>query len=213
MQKLDVPPSSTPRERILSDAEVIPVLKAALSSDDTFHHIVALLILTGQRKGEIAHLQWDWIDEAEQLITLPSAITKNKRTHAFPYGEMVSDVLSRIPRFAESPYVFPAMREQVRGKPATVYRGFGNSKERFDKTIAQSGAKLEHWTLHDLRRTFSSGMAALSVSQTTVEKHLNHVSGGTLSPIARVYNRYSYLAEMRAAVRLWETKLETLLST
>ena len=65
-------------------------------------------------------------------------------------------------------------------------------------------------TLHDLRRTFSSGMAALKVPQVVVEKRLNHVSGGTQSPIAQVYNRHAYIDEMREAVLQWETYLDTL---
>lgn len=212
MAKLDVPPTNAARERVLADAELGPVFKAALSGRDTFHRIVALLVLTGQRKGEIGNLQWDWIDEKKQTITLPATLTKNKRSHIFPYNDLAAEVLASVPRIDKGPYVFPAEREQVRGKPATVFRGFGKSKDRFDKQVAAPGTDVEHWTLHDLRRTFSSGMAALGVSQTVVEKLLNHVSGGTLSPIAAVYNRYSYFDEMRDALQRWQTHLHTLLS-
>jgi hypothetical protein len=55
-------------------------------------------------------------------------------------------------------------------------------------------------------------MAALHVQQTIVERILNHVSGGTLSPIAQVYNRYNYMEEMRDAVQRWQDFLQTLLS-
>ncbi len=47
--------------------------------------------------------------------------------------------------------------------------------------------------------------------QIVVEKLLNHVSGGTQSPIAQVYNRHSYLEEMRAAIRTYEDYLQKLL--
>ena len=56
-----------------------------------------------------------------------------------------------------------------------------------------------------------SGMAALGVSQTVVEKLINHISGGSQSPIAKIYNRYAYLNEMRDAVSRWEAHLEGLL--
>jgi hypothetical protein len=55
-------------------------------------------------------------------------------------------------------------------------------------------------------------MAALGIPQIVVEKLLNHVSGGTQSPIAQVYNRYSYMQEMRAAVLKWEGYLANLLA-
>ena len=54
-------------------------------------------------------------------------------------------------------------------------------------------------------------MAALGVSQIVVEKLINHVSGGTLSPVAAIYNRYTYLEEQRAAIELWEQKLARLI--
>jgi hypothetical protein len=40
---------------------------------------------------------------------------------------------------------------------------------------------------------------------------LNHVSG-TISGVAAVYNRYSYLDEMREACHKYETWLEQLIS-
>ena len=54
-------------------------------------------------------------------------------------------------------------------------------------------------------------MASLGIPQIVVEKLLNHVSGGTQSPIAQVYNRHSYLAEMREAIDTYESHLAKLL--
>ena len=84
--------------------------------------IVELLILTGQRRGEIAALQWKWIDETDGTITFSPSITKNKREHVIPYGPMVADVLKKIPRSGE--YLFPAKRERRRGQPVTVFAGW-----------------------------------------------------------------------------------------
>lgn len=200
MEHVRVPHLGTPRERILSTDELKAVYAAALAGTTPFHHIVALLILTGQRRGEIAALQWSWIGEG--TITLPSTLTKNRREHTFPIGQTAQDVLGRVVRPKDNPYVFPAARDKVKGKPATIFNGWGKPKATFDTECGVSG-----WTLHDLRRTFSSGMAALGVPQVVVEKLLNHISGGTQSPIAQVYNRYSYMEEMREAVRAWDAQL------
>lgn len=86
-----------------------------------------------------------------------------------------------------------------------VFNGWGKPKAELDQELG-----IAHWTLHDLRRTFSSNMAALGVPQVVVEKLLNHVSGGTQSPIAQVYNRHAYMDEMREAILQWETYLNTL---
>jgi integrase len=211
MDRMEVPPNVPPRERVLTEHELAAVYRVAINGAAPFHRIVALLVLTGQRKGEIAHLEWRWFDEDKRTITLPSSLTKNKRQHVFPYGEGVAGILMALPRIEGSPYLFPAAREQVRGKPVTVFNGWAKPKVDFDRALEKAGYDVAHWTLHDLRRTFSSGMAALSVSQTVVEKLLNHVSGGTLSPIAQVYNRYTFMDEMRDAIRRWEAKLASLI--
>lgn len=204
MENMAVPKAGISRERVLTDEELAKVYRTALKGQTPFYKIVALLCLTAQRKSEIAGLQWSWIDEEEQLVEFPGEITKNKLVHVFPYGDQAQAVLDSVPCF-QSPYVFPAARQRT--ATTTVFNGFSKAKETFDE---ESG--IEGWTLHDLRRTVSSGMAALKVPQTHVERLLNHVSQGTQSPIARIYNRYQYLEEMREAIHKWESHLAALIS-
>src|SRR3546814_12609487 len=116
-------------------------------------------------------------------------------------------VRRRVSRLKYNPYVFPAAWDKVRGKPATIFNGWGKPKAAFDVECGVSD-----WTLHELRRTFSSGMAALGVPQVVVEKLLNHISGGPQSPLSHVYTRYSSLEEMRASVSEWEAHLERFLA-
>lgn len=207
MERMSAGKAGKSRERVLTDDELKAVYKIALNGETHFHRIVALLVLTGQRKGEISKLQWEWISGQDKTITLPASVTKNKRTHTFPVGEVARQVIASIPRLHDK-YLFPASREQVKGKPATVFNGWGKPKIAFDKELQQ----VAPWTIHDLRRTFSSGMAALGVPEKVVEKLLNHISGGGQSPIAAVYNRYGYLPEMRSAIDRWEAKLTELLA-
>lgn len=202
--RMDAPPLGKSRERVLSDEELAKVFKTAMEGDAPFHKIVALLCLTAQRRGEIGGLQWPWIDENNRLIELPSTITKNKLVHLFPYGPLAQQVLDSIPRLSDT-YVFPAAR--IVSEKTTTFGGWGRPKERFDEESGVTG-----WTLHDIRRTVSTGMASLKVPQTYVEKLLNHVSGGSQSPIARIYNKYAYLEEVTEAVAKWESHLATLIA-
>jgi integrase len=188
------------RERTLADKELASVFKTALKGTDAFSNIVALLVLIGQRRGEIAALQWSWIDTKERTITLPSSATKNKRAHTFPYGKRTAGILKRVPRASET-YVFPASRDKVKGKPAMIFNGWGKPKGAFDR---ESG--VTDWQLHDIRRTFASNLAALGVPLPTIEKLLNHVSG-SFGGIVSVYQRYNWLPEMRDAMRKWEARL------
>lgn len=202
MADMEPPAASRPRERVLSEEELRAVYKAAIAGQTTFHRIIALCLLTGQRRGEIARLERSW--RAGDRITIPSQVTKNKRTHTFPIGPTAQAILDKTPELSDR-YYFPAARDRVKRKPATVFNGWGKPKAAFDKECGVTG-----WTIHDLRRCVSSGMAALGIQQIVVEKLLNHVSGGSQSQIARVYNVYAYFEEMREAVEKWEAHLAKL---
>jgi integrase len=203
-----VPKKRASRKRVLTDTELAAVYRTALERDDTFSRIVALLILTGQRRGEIGSLEWEWINTDEQTITLPASVTKNKGDHTFPYRSAVRAVLEK-PR-EHSLYVFPASRSTWRnGKPTTTFNGWGKGKEAFDVACG-----VRSWTLHDLRRTYATKLAALKVAPHIVERLLNHKFGsiqnrtdGTVSAVAEVYNRHLYLDEMREAIKVWEAYL------
>jgi integrase len=193
------PSKATSRSRVLTDKELRAVLKQARAEVGAYGKIVELLILTGQRRGEIVALEWEWINEKERIITLPSSITKNGREHALPYGPMVAAVLKTIPR--TSAYLFPATKERRKGQPVTVFGGWNRPKVALDKRC-----KIAPWTLHDLRRTFATDLAALGTPIHVTEKLLNHISG-TVSGVAAVYNRHAYIDEMRAAIEAWERQL------
>ena len=202
MEHMQVPARARPRERVLSDLELGKLWRAT-AGGGAYHSLVRLLILTGQRRGEIARMEWSWL--ADDLCTIPSSVTKNGRTHSVPLCPKALSILTKKPRLKDNPYVFPAQRQ--RSGKTTIINGWSWPKSILDKELC-----IESWTLHDLRRTFASGMASIGVPQIVVEKLLNHVSGGTQSPIAQVYNRYSYLPEMRAAVLQWDDHLDTLIA-
>jgi integrase len=203
-----------PRERVLTEEELRAVYTTARAGESYFHRIVTLLILTGQRRGEIAKLQWDWI--AGDRINMPGVAVKNSRDHTYPIGPEAQAIINACTRWNDHPYLFPAARK--RKDTTTVFNGWSKPKAKFDQEVCSLSAEngqvppltVQPWTLHDLRRTYSSGMAALGVPQIVVEKLLNHVSGGTQSPISQIYNRYSYMGEMREAVTKWETYLAKL---
>ena len=199
-------PPLSQRERVLNDQELGRVLQMALQCRTQFEAIVALLIITGQRRGEIAALQWHWINFGEQIITLPKEITKNTRPHRFPFGSMTAQILSEIPEQIGKPYVFPASRTRFKDRPATTFNGWGKPKADFEKQLG-----IPPWTLHDLRRTFRTKWAELGILREVAERYINHVSG-VHSGIQAVYDRHTYLPEMRKAVDIWETHLQILLA-
>lgn len=185
------------RSRTLTDEELVLVWQRAEAVGHPYGTIVKLLILTGQRRGEIAGLRRSWL--TKDGVTFPAGFCKNKREHVIPLGPMARDLIESIP--IDGDLVFPA-----RGKPNTPFWGWSKSKVQFATPLG-----IAHFTLHDLRRTFSSQLAALGTPIHVTEKLLNHVSG-TLSGVAAIYNRYSYAAEMRSAVEAYEAHIKTLIS-
>ena len=199
------------RDRVLSAPEVREVVEHARSEDSMFNSIVQLLLLTGQRRGEIAALEAEWIDFENRTITLPASLTKNKRQHRFPFGSIADSILRnaverRRAVFAELDIqpkrigcLFPARGTR------TPFAGWSKCKPQFDRSCP-----LDHWVLHDLRRTCATNLAALGTPIQVTEKLLNHVSGAT-GGIVAIYQRHAYFDEMREAVERWEQYLAILI--
>jgi integrase len=192
MERMQSPHPYVPRERVLTDAELARVWKAA--GDDTFGKIVKLLILTGQRRGEIAQLKGGMV--GRDAITLPATLTKNRRSHTFPLGTLARTFLN--PDVEADEYFFKG-----RGRE-TPFDGWSKCKPKLEER-----AGVKEWTLHDLRRTFASGLAAQGVSIPVIERLLNHISG-SFGGIVGVYQRYDYMAEMWDAIERWEKHLRNL---
>ncbi len=189
MERMQAPPASTPRDRILSDDELKRVWCAA--GDDAYGRIVKLLILTGQRRGEITGLTGAMV--SMDTITFPPEHTKNGRLHVLPLGTTAKAILGR-PRAKDALY-FPA-----RGR-TTPFNGFSKGKRNLDKRCGFSD-----WTVHDLRRTFASGLASIGVQLPVIERLLNHVSG-SFGGIVGVYQRYDFMPEMHDAIMRWEGRI------
>jgi integrase len=164
---------------------------------------MALLILTGQRRGEIGALCWSWIDFGEHTVTIPSAVAKNNRAHTFPIGPLTAEILQSVPHIGE--FLFPASREHVRGRSTNVFNGWSKCKIAFDKA-----AGVNDYRIHDLRRTFATGLASLGTPVQVTERLLNHISG-THAGIVGIHQRHTYMQEMRSAMVAWEDSLKILL--
>ena len=185
------PYPETSRDRVLTDDELRSVWRAADEIGFPFGPIVQLLILTGQRRGEVAGMEWAELNLKNSLWTLPRERTKNDRRHEVPLSRQAVAIVEGLSRISDR-YVF-----SLNGtKP---FNGF-KAKERLCPEIAD-------WTIHDLRRTAASGMARLGVSLVVIEKVLNHVSG-SLAGIVGVYQRHEFADEKRAALEKWAAYVE-----
>ena len=191
-----------PRDRILTDDEIRALWAAWEAMGYPFGTIQQLLLLTAQRRGEVAAMRWDQLDLKAASWRLSSADTKTGQEHLLPLSPQVLDILRNVPQLAGSPLLFPANRVGS-SRPVS---GFSKAKVTTDRLSGIDG-----WTWHDLRRTAATGMAKLDVPPHVCERILNHSGGGMMSAIARVYNVHSYQAEMGHALNAWAREVERII--
>ncbi len=130
------------RDRLLTDKEV----KAVYNYErEPYSTLIRLLLLTGQRRGQFANFDTDWI--VDDVIIFPASIMKTKRQHIIP---ATPTVLALIPKLGS-------------------YGGWSKSKKRMDEKT-----KVENYVLHDFRRFFSTTMAQLGVPLHLTEQIIDH---------------------------------------
>ena len=207
------------RERVLSDLETAEIWRAAREASVPFGPIIRLLILTGQRRGEVAGMAWSELSEDLTIWSLPAERTKNGTTHNVPLSALVRSLLKPFmcedagKRRASGELVFP-------GLAGTPFAGWSKAKAALDKAIvagrakaAETGGKppaqLVPWNVHDLRRTVATGLQRLGVRLEVTEAILNHISGSR-GGIAGVYQRHDWAAEKRAALDAWTTHVRSI---
>jgi integrase len=191
-----LPTKEVARDRVLDDEELARVILAARQIGGPYSGIVEFLALTGQRREEVAHLQWEELDLARRIWTIPKSRTKNAKAHVVHLSEQALAAMKRTDR--RGPLVFSL--------PGTKpFQEFSRAKRELDQLSGVTG-----WRVHDLRRTCVSGMARLGVAPHVADKILNH-QAGTISGVAAVYQRHEFLAERRAALDLWGAHVSELL--
>jgi integrase len=183
-----VPKAGKSRERTLSDPEIVAFWKACDTISEPVAQCLKLLLLTGCRRDEIGKLRRSEISEDGSTITIPTSRSKNKKPHVVPLPSLARDILRSVKTSGD--FVF----DTGRGKPIAAW---SRIKAELDSVLKFESA----FVLHDLRRSFSTGLSGLGVPTETIEATLNHVSGK--STVANTYNRHKYLAEKTAALLRW----------
>jgi integrase len=171
------------RDRVLTDAELAAIWKAA--PDNDYGAIVKLLMLTGQRREEIGGLRWSEV--YEKTICLPAERAKNGREHVVPLSDAAASILAGCIRHGD--HVF--------GRRQAGFGGWSKAKSELDESCG-----VKDWVVHDIRRTVATRMADIGIQPHIIEAVLNHVSGHKAG-VAGIYNRSTYATEKRDALERW----------
>ncbi len=195
------PTKEVARDRVLTYQETIAIWHAGASEGFPFEHFIKLLVLTGQRRGEVAGMRWSELDLDKGIWTLPAKRAKNATSHIIPLTPLAIFILKSVPRFLDSDLVFTTTG-------TSPISGFGRLKERLDIAV---GLDAEDWRFHDLRRTMATNMAIMRIQPHIIEAVLNHKTG-IVSGVAATYNRHAYFDEKREALELWAKRVEEMTS-
>src|SRR5262245_27606592 len=189
------PPSpEVVRDRVLDDTELRRLWLASDTVGSKAGAYVKLLILTGQRRSEIAHLKWSEV--GSDVLELPAERMKGKRAHIVPLSTQAAAIIAAQPK----------VDDFVLGS----WRWAGNSHHVKRALDAHMG-KTPKWVIHDIRRSVASGMARIGIAVPVIEKILAHRSG-TFRGIVGTYQRHSFLPEMAVALQKWADHIEGLVS-
>lgn len=199
---LKPPTKEVVRDRVLTDDELAACWNAAEAEGFPFAQFTHLLVLTGQRRGEVAGMRWSELDLDKGTWTIPAKRVKNATSHIVPLAPLAIFILQSVPRFIGSDLVLTTTG-------TTPISGFGRLKRRLDIAV---GADAEDWRFHDIRRTVATNMAMMGVQPHVIEAVLNHKSG-IISGVALTYNRFSYLDEKRDALERWAARVGAIAQT
>ena len=189
------PKDETERDRFLDMEEVRRVWEATALLGYPAGPFIRALLLTGQRRTEVAGMRWNDLDLDAATWMLKSGDTKAERAHLVPLSAPMLKLLEPLPRLGE--FVFTTDGE-------THITDYAKRKARLDTFLAGSGDALEPWTLHDLRRTVSSHMARLGIPTDIRGRVLNHALQGVTE---RHYTPYDFAPEKRSALDRWAAEL------
>lgn len=226
---IDPPAQEEERDRVLTLGELARVWAGAEAMGYPYGPLIQTLILTAQRRSEVADLRREEIDGS--AWKLPDSRAKRGKGHLIPLSPRAEAILSATPAVGDGSLVFTTGKRAAKkgqkidpkAQPAPV-SGWSRMKDRLDRIIAEAAAKaadepldlrrhsLAPWTLHDLRRSVATHLRDEQVmgvdraDRLTVSKILNHAEGG----MTRLYDRYSSDPEKRRALEAWARVVERL---
>ena len=192
----DVGQPSGQRDRVLSDSELADVWRCTDSDDQQpyYSRLLKMLVLFGARTMEVRLSRWSEWDFTSWIWTVPKEHSKTREK-----------IVRSIPE-AIRPWLEELKRE-------TGKTGLLLGEDRTRQAVSLKGRRLfkdfhhnEPWTLHDLRRTFSTGLNNMGIAPHIVELLLGHALPGVMA----IYNRSLYLPEKLDALNKWYDRLELL---
>ncbi len=206
--------SETPRDRVLSDAELMALWTAFGETPYPFGPYFKLLALLGQRRHETAIMRRADLRDQGAAWVIPRATRKAGGEHLVPLPTFAREIIAELPEFKKGDHLFSTTDglKAISGYSKPKARADALARASLAKAHAEGGPKpdiLDGWRLHDLRRTMATWMGSADIAPHVVAAVLGHVDS---SVTRRHYNLHTYAKEKAAALEAWAEHVRALVT-
>ena len=205
-----------PRERVLEDGEIAEIWHACETLGHPYGPLVRLMLVTGQRRGEVAGIRRAELELSSKLWTLPAWRMKNNLPHEVPLVSLALDMIEDLPSTGEH-----LLRAEIDGKDRPV-TGFQRAKNRLDALILERRRQaltdagkdpaetvpMAAWRLHDIRRSVRTNLSRLRLDPEVCERVIAHVPPG----VRKVYDLHEYRTEKAEVLAAWAARLKRIIT-
>jgi integrase len=189
------------RNRFLTSDEMARYwrqLEARTEDSPIAASILKIMLLTGQRRGEVARMQWSDLDLTDGWWNAPAERTKTRRPYRIPI----------------TPGVQRAIDTMGGGDDIWVFAGKSDEGNVGSNVVTElsrqicAKEKIKDFVPHDCRHTVATHLASMGIAEEVIARVLHHAAphGQTAK-----YNEHRYDAEKRRTVEAWEAKIDEML--
>ena len=190
-------------ERIVDKGEIKTLWNGLEDINPLFKHAVRMILLTGQRPGEVLSAKWSHFNDEEW--TIPAATTKNKKgVHRIPMTPKLAALLDDIRCVSDgSEWLFPDRSGRNCMKPNSLAQRLLKCLNDEDHVLHG----LQPFTAHDLRRTVATQLKGLDYLKAEIGLLLNH----STSDVTDIYARGKSMKRLRTMLESWHRRLDSIL--
>jgi len=194
-------------EHVITEKEIKIIWDELPNESRIASWAVKLAFTTGQRLGEIIRVRWCDIDFDDQLMTIPSSVSKNKMDHVVPLDDLSWAAIEEMREVTgDYEYLFAPSKGKTfkEGKHIT-----GNAIGAIIREYCDGHKKVRKFLGRDIRRTVKTLMGKAGISKELRDRLQNHA----LKDVSTIhYDRYDYLAEKRQGMKVWNDYLELIIN-
>ena len=205
------------RSRRLTDPELFALWRATEKLKHPVGSLYRMLLLTGLRLNEAAHLSWPEIHG--DTITVPASRMKGRkgtaREHLVPLSSAAQEVIASVPKYRGAPFLFSySAGKRPLAMTGQIKSNLDRRMLRTLKAMARRNGEdhdtvtLPNWVTHDLRRNVRSGLSQLRIPANVAEAVLAHKPDG----ITATYDVHEYEDEKRDALEAWARRLASIVN-